>query len=387
MENFGGLTICSVFYFKLFLKKNYMQIHEITSYLESIAPLSLQEQYDNSGLIIGNPDDTISKALITLDVTEKVIDEAISKKCQLIIAHHPLIFGNISKIRSDNFTGKCIIKAIKNNISIYAIHTNFDNIDSGVNAALCRKIGLSNCRILKPKKNILKKLVTFCPGKHAEKVRKALFEAGAGYIGNYDSCSYNTEGFGTFRALDNANPFVGQAYKLHQEKETRIETIFPSYNEKKLLKALFNTHPYEEVAYDIYPLENSFSKVGEGMIGELDKTIGFNNFLNKLKHTLKIPVIKYNAGSDKKIKKVAVCGGAGNFLINDAIANGADIFLTSDIKYHQFFEDGNSLIIADIGHYESEQFTKQILCEILNKKFPTFAVLISKVNTNPVKYF
>ncbi|MFH0865161.1 MAG: Nif3-like dinuclear metal center hexameric protein [Bacteroidota bacterium] len=364
-----------------------MQINEITSHLESIAPLSLQESYDNAGLIIGNPAGTISKALITLDVTEKVIDEAIFNKCQLIIAHHPLIFGNISIIRSDNFTGKCIIKAIKNNISIYAIHTNFDNIDSGVNAALCRKIGLLNCKILKPKKNILKKLVTFCPDKYADKVRKALFEAGAGNIGNYDSCSYNTEGFGTFRALDNANPFVGQAYKLHQEKEVRIETIFPGYNEKKLLKALFETHPYEEVAYDIYPLENAFSKVGEGMIGELEKVIGLNDFLKKLKFKLKIPVVKHNAISNKKIKKVAVCGGAGSFLISDAIANEADIFLTSEIKYHQFFEGGNSLIIADIGHYESEQFMKETLCEILNKKFPTFAVLISKVNTNPVKYF
>jgi dinuclear metal center YbgI/SA1388 family protein len=364
-----------------------MQIHEITTYLESIASLSLQEPYDNSGLIIGNPGNAVSKALITLDVTEKVIDEAISKKCQLVIAHHPLIFGNISKIRSDDSIGKCIIKAIKNNISIYAIHTNFDNIDTGVNAVLCRKIGLSNCKILKPKKNILKKLVTFCPNQQADKVRKALFDAGAGHIGNYDSCSYNTEGLGTFRALENANPFVGKAFELHKEKEVRIETIFPDYNEKKIIKALLDSHPYEEVAYDIYPLENSFSKAGEGMIGELDKAIGINDFLGKLKQTLNIPVIKHNAVSNKKIKKVAVCGGAGSFLWKDALKSKADIFLTSDIKYHQFFEGGNSLIIADIGHYESEQFMKEILCEILNEKFPTFAVLISKVNTNPVKYF
>lgn len=364
-----------------------MKISEITSFLESIAPLKIQEAYDNCGLIIGNSDETISKALITLDVTEEVIDEAIMKKCQLIIAHHPLIFGNISKIRSDNYTGKCIINAIKNNISIYAIHTNFDNIDSGVNQALSKKIGLTNCKILKPKKNILKKLVTFCPGKHAGKVRKALFDAGAGHIGNYDSCSYNTEGFGTFRALDNANPFVGKQFKLHREKEQRIETIFPAYLEQKIVQALLASHPYEEVAYDIYPLDNSFSKIGEGMIGELEKTVPLNDFLKKLKLKLKLPLIRHNASQNKKIRKVAVCGGAGAFLSKDASRAGADIFLTSDIRYHQFFEERNSLIIADIGHYESEQFTKDILYENLKKKFPTFAVLISGTNTNPIIYF
>jgi dinuclear metal center YbgI/SA1388 family protein len=363
-----------------------MQIKEITSSLENEAPLSLQEPYDNSGLIIGNPDTDISKALITIDVTEKVIDEAIQKKCGLIISHHPLIFGNISKIDSGDFTGKCITKAIKNDIAIYAIHTNIDNIENGVNSALCGKIGLSDCKILKPKKNILKKLVTFCPEKHADKVRKALFDAGGGHIGNYDSCSYNTAGFGTFRALENTNPFVGKAYELHKEKETRIETIFPAYIEKKILNALLGTHPYEEVAYDIYTLENSFSKAGEGMIGVYKNSISLFDFYKKLKVALQIPVIRHNALKDKKIKKVAVCGGAGSYLIKEATSAGADIFLTSDMKYHQFFCIENSLIIADIGHYESEQFTKEILYEILNKKFPKFAVLISKTNTNPVKY-
>jgi dinuclear metal center YbgI/SA1388 family protein len=364
-----------------------MKIKEITSCLEIIAPLRLQESYDNSGLIIGNPEGEIKKALITLDVTEEVIDEAISQKCQLIIAHHPLIFGSLRKISEDDITGKCIIKAIKNSISIYVIHTNFDNVIGGVNTALCKKIGLKNCRILRPKKNILKKLVTFCPDKQAEKVRKALFDAGAGHIGNYDCCSYNTNGFGTFRALENTNPFVGEAFKLHKENEVRIETIFPGYMENKLLSALFKSHPYEEVAYDIYPLENSFSSVGEGMVGELEKEADLNDFLKKLKIKLKIPVIKHNALSGIRIKKVAVCGGSGSFLANDALAAGADIFLTSDIKYHQYFDHRNSLIIADIGHYESEQFSKEILYESLIKKFPKFAVLISDLVTNPVKYF
>lgn len=379
--------LVQLFILNYFWKKFPMKVKEITSFLESIAPLNLQESYDNAGLIVGDPGNNVSKALITLDVTEKVIEEAIAEKCQLIIAHHPLIFGNIRNIRSNNNTGRCIIKAIKSNIAIYAAHTNFDNIENGVNHALCRQLGLADCKVLKPKKNILKKLVTFCPDKHAGKVRKALFEAGAGHIGDYDSCSYNTEGFGTFRALENAKPFVGQSFQLHQEKEVRIETIYPEFVEKKLLEALLHSHPYEEVAYDIYRLENSFSKVGEGMTGHLKKPVDLNDFLKKVKVKLKIPVIRHNANTNKKIQKVAVCGGGGSFLINEAMASGADIFMTGDIKYHHFFEGDNSLIICDIGHFESEQFIKDFIYEKLIEKFPTFAVLISKVNSNPVKYF
>ena len=364
-----------------------MKIAGIIKSIESLAPLQLQETYDNSGFLVGDIETEFTKALVSLDTTEEVIDEAIKKGCNLIISHHPLIFGKLSKIAANNVTGKCIIKAIKNDISIYAVHTNIDNVATGVNAKLCEKLEIKNCKILKPKKNILKKLVTFCPTDKAEAVRSALFNAGAGHIGNYDCCSYNTNGSGSFRALENANPYVGKLNELHLENEIRIETIYPSYIERELLKALFASHPYEEVAYDIYPLDNEFSKAGEGMIGELHKATDIKTFFQNIKTTLGTEVIRHSEITKKNIKKIAVCGGAGGFLIKDAIASGADIFLTADLKYHQFFESEKRMIIADIGHFESEQFTKEILVDFLNKKFPTFAFLNSKVNTNSVKYF
>ena len=364
-----------------------MKIKEIIISLEKLAPLSLQESYDNAGLMIGNSDNELSKALITIDVTDKVIDEAIKKGCNLIISHHPLIFGNLSKITNGDITGKCIIKAIKHDIAIYAAHTNLDNVIGGVNFILCKKLELTNCKILKNKKNILRKLVTFCPTDKADEVRKALFDAGAGHIGNYDCCSFNSNGSGTFRALENANPYVGELNKLHFENEVKIETIYPSYIEKALLKALFASHPYEEVAYDIYPLENEFNMAGEGMIGELTKPTEVKLFFEKIKAILGLAVIRHSKIINTKVKSVAVCGGAGGFLMKDAISAGADIFLTADLKYHQFFETEEKIILADIGHYESEQFAKEILIDFLNKNFSTFAFLISKTITNPIYYF
>jgi dinuclear metal center YbgI/SA1388 family protein len=364
-----------------------MKIKEIVSCLEKLAPTSLQESYDNAGFIIGNSDNEVSKTLVSIDVTKEVIDEAIKLGCNLIISHHPLIFGNLSRITNDNPTGHCVLKAIKNDIAIYAAHTNLDSVVGGVNSILCNKLGLVNCRILKNKKNILKKLVTFCPSGKAEIVRKALFDAGAGHIGNYDSCSFNSNGSGSFRALENANPYVGEVNKLHFENEVKIETIYPAYIERTLLKALFAAHPYEEVAYDIYPLENEFNKVGEGMIGELTKPMDTKLFFEKIKTILDLGLIRHSRIIKRKIKKVAVCGGAGGFLLKDAINSGADIMLTGDLKYHQFFETNEGIILADIGHYESEQFAKEILVDFLFENFPTFAFHISKVKTNPVHYF
>jgi len=315
-----------------------------------------------------------------------VMNEAISMGCNLIISHHPLIFGGIKKIAPSDFIGNCIIKAIRNEISIYAVHTNLDNIQHGVNSILCEKLGLSACKILKPRKNVLRKLVTFCPSDKAEKVRLALFHAGAGHIGNYDCCSYNTEGFGTFRALENANPYVGKINKFHSQNEIKIEVIYPEFIEKKLLHALFTSHPYEEVAYDVYPLENEYSKAGEGMIGELSKEKDSNVFLREVKDILSIETIRHTKIIKQTVKKVAVCGGAGGFLIKDAISAGTDMLLTADLKYHQFFDAEDRIILADIGHYESEQFAKEILYELVKKNFPKFAVQISKANTNPVFY-
>lgn len=363
-----------------------MKINEITNYLESIAPTSLQESYDNAGLLIGDKNKNIEKALITLDVTEEIIDEAINNNFQLIISHHPPIFHGIKKITGETLTERIIIKAIKSDISIYSMHTNLDNIDQGINSILASKIGLKNPKILKGKKEILRKIVTFCPDNYADKVRSSVFKAGAGHIGNYDSCSFNTEGQGTFRALENTNPFVGKQNELHFEKEIKIEAIYPYYLEKQIINSLKKAHPYEEVAYDIYPLANICESAGSGMIGALDKEYDAADFLEKLKKILNIGCIKHSKITGKKIRNIAICGGSGSFLIRDAISANADIFLTADIKYHDFLDAHNDIIIADIGHYESEQFSKELIYEILIKKFPNFALQISDVNTNPVYY-
>jgi len=364
-----------------------MKLKEISNYLENIAPLAYQETYDNAGLIVGNAENEIKKALICLDSTEEVIDEAISKGCNLVIAHHPIVFGGgLKRFTGKNYVERTIIKAIKNDISIYAIHTNLDNVEGGVSAAICKKIGLTNCKILLPKENLLRKLFTFCPVDKAEVVRKALFEAGCGAIGDYDECSFNVEGTGTFRGSESSSPYVGEKGKQHHEKEIKIETIFPAYLEDKILRALFSAHPYEEVAYDIVSLENKHTRVGAGMIGELKKEENEQAFLKRVKKTMQTGCIKHAKLLGGKVKRVAVCGGAGSFLLNKAIAKGADVFITSDFRYHQFFDAENKIIIADIGHYESEQFTKELLYEILKKRFPKFALRLSEINTNPVNY-
>jgi len=364
-----------------------MKIKEIIKNLEEFAPLTLQESYDNAGLILGNREDEVKQALICLDVTEDTLKEAIQHKCELIIAHHPLIFKGLKKLTGSNLVERLIVRAIKNNIAIYAIHTNLDNVKAGVNGKIAEKLGLIEPQILQSQKGLLRKLVTFCPIEQAEEVRNALFRAGAGSIGNYDSCSFNTQGEGTFQANENAHPFVGNMNSLHTEKEIRIETIYPAYKESAVLKNLFATHPYEAVAYDIFSLENILPDVGAGIIGELDKEISETSFLKKMKDVFKVECIRHTEFLDKRIKKVAICGGSGSFLIHSAKLAGADVFVSADIKYHDFFEADESILLVDIGHYESEQFTKELIYGILTKKIPNFALRISEMETNPVKYF
>lgn len=361
-----------------------MKIKDITDYLEDLAPLSLQESYDNSGLLIGLYETIVNKVLITLDVTEEVIDEAITEKCELIIAHHPLIFKGIKRLNSNNLTERLVVKLIKADIAVYAIHTNLDNVKPGVNEMLASKLGLTNTKILVPQTGNLQKLVIFCPVAHADKVREAMFEAGAGHIGNYDSCSYNLDGKGTFRALEGADPFVGEKGKLHFENEVRIESIAPKFKMKKIIQEMVEAHPYEEVAYDIYPLENVNLNTGAGMIGELEIESDAKDFLGYVKKTLGTKAIKFSPLIKRKVKKIAVCGGSGAFLISAAHGAGADVFITGDVKYHDFFEFHGQMTIVDAGHYETEQFTKELICSKLKEKFPTFALLISKINTNPV---
>ncbi|MFC2086649.1 Nif3-like dinuclear metal center hexameric protein [Bacteroidota bacterium] len=363
-----------------------MKINDLINYLEGLFPVSLQESYDNSGFILGNRAAEIKGILISLDITEEVIDEALESDFNLIISHHPLLFSPLKKITGENYTERLVQKAIQHDLNIYSLHTNLDNISTGVNSIICKKIGLKNTRILDPKDNELAKLVTFVPTEHANSVREALFMAGAGKIGEYDSCSYNLSGKGTFRASENTNPFVGKKGEIHFEEETRIETIFPLFLKTKILNALFNAHPYEEVAYDIYPLLNEFNKAGSGMIGDLEEELNEIAFLEKLKFIFNAGVIKYTNLLNKNVKRVAVCGGSGSFLLKKAIHAKADVFLSSDIKYHQFFDADHKILIIDIGHYESEQFTKELIYTILSEKFSNFALRLSKVNTNPINY-
>ncbi len=363
------------------------KLKEITNYFEKLAPLSLQESYDNAGLIVGDANAEISSVLISLDVTEEVVDEAINKKAQLIVAHHPIIFSGLKKITGKNYVERTIIKAIKNDIAIYAAHTNIDSVSGGVNSKICDKLQLENCKILQPGSGQLKKLVTFIPLEYSDKVRDAVFAAGAGTIGNYDSCGFTAEGNGSFRGDENSEPFVGEKGKIHNEKEVRFETIFPAYLQTKVIQALLNSHPYEEVAYDIYSLENKFDKIGMGMIGSFTTPKSEKDFLVQLKNTFNTGVIKHTALKNKEVNKVAVCGGSGSFLLKQAIAAGADFFVSGDFKYHEFFDAENKIVIADIGHFESEQFTKELFYELLTKKFPKFALHLSEANTNPVFYF
>ncbi len=361
-------------------------VKNFTDYLESIAPLALQESYDNAGLMVGSPQQTVTGILISLDITEEIIEEAIAEKCNLIIAHHPLIFSGLKKLNGSNYVEKCVIKAIKNDIALYASHTNLDAISGGVNSKIAEKLGLQHTRILSPKTGTLKKLITFCPLAEANKVRDALFLAGAGQIGAYDECSYTSEGTGTFRASNAANPFVGKVNERHSEKETKIELLFPAHLENKMLAVLKATHPYEEVAYDILSLQNKNPLVGAGMIGELLDEVTEMDFLNQLKITFNAEGLRYTKLLNKKIKTVAVCGGSGSFLLQDAINAKADVFITADYKYHQFFDAERRIVIADIGHYESEQYTKELIYDIIRKKFSTFALRLTKINSNPINY-
>jgi dinuclear metal center YbgI/SA1388 family protein len=362
-------------------------IKDVIDYLEGIAPSSLQESYDNAGLIVGNDATEVKGILICLDSTEAILDEALKKNCNLIVAHHPIVFSGLKKLNGKNYVERVIIKAIQNNLAIYAAHTNLDNVQVGVNKKVCDRIGLKNCRILSPKKNILRKLVTFCPTDQGDKIRAALFEAGAGNISNYDECSYNTEGYGTFRGGEGTNPFVGKTGEQHRENETKVESIFPAYLQPRIVASLLKAHPYEEVAYDIYPLENSHPQIGSGMIGELENETDEKNFLKHIKEAMRTDCIRHTDLLNKKVKRVAVCGGAGSFLLNDAIREKADFFITADFKYHQFFDSDGKIVIADIGHYESEQFTKELFAELLKQKFSTFAAHLSKTVTNPIYYY
>ena len=365
-----------------------MKVKEVTSAIESIAPLSYQESYDNAGLIIGNFENEVKGILLCLDVTEEIVNEAIAKKCNLIIAHHPLIFKGLKKINGNNFVEKVTIAAIKNDINIYAAHTNLDNVlENGVNTKIAEKLGLKKTSILQPLNNNLSKLITYCPPAYAEDLKEALWEAGSGNIGNYDKCSFSMEGTGTFRPGETTNPFLGQKGELEKTEELRIEILFEKHNKHKLISALNQNHPYEEVAYEILDISNSDQTKGAGMIGFLEEPLSQEEFLKYLKEKMNLKVIKFTQSNKTQISKIAVCGGSGKFLLDLAIKQDADAFVSSDFKYHDYFEAEKKLMVCDIGHYESEIYTLEIFMRILKENFPTFATRLTEISTNPVNYY
>lgn len=364
-----------------------MNISHITSFLETIAPPSLQESYDNAGLITGRSDWECSGVICCIDATEDVINEAVLRNCNFVVAHHPIIFSGLKKINGKNYVERAIISAIKNDIAVYAIHTNLDNVITGVNGMIAGKLGLQNISILSSKKNQLKKIYFFVPPAQAQKVMSALFEAGGGRIGNYSECSFSVNGTGTFKPNENANPFSGEIGKREEAEELKIEVLFPSWLEHKIIAALQASHPYEEVAYEVISIDNSHQHIGAGVTGELPEAISETEFLQKLKECFGLQIIRHTAFTGKPVEKVSACGGAGIFLLKDAINSDSDVYITSDVKYHEFFDADGRILLADIGHFESEQFTMELLVTLLEQKFPNFAVLKTGVNTNPVHYF
>lgn len=363
-----------------------MIVQDVINHLEELSPLSYAEDFDNVGLLVGNKNSEVSGVLVTLDTIVAVVDEAIENNCNLIVSFHPIIFKGLKKLTGNSYVERVVIKAIKHDIAIFAIHTALDNAKNGVNDMICEQLGLINRKILIPQNATIKKLSTYVPKDKINTVRDALFQAGAGSIGNYTNCSFNVEGTGTFNGNENSNPTIGNKGITQEINEVKLSVIFAKHLEKNILKTLFKTHSYEEVAYEILTLENKNQDIGMGMIGELPEAIEEGVFLNELKLKMKTSAIRHSQLLNKPIKKVAVLGGSGSFAIQAAKAIGADIFITADLKYHDFFQAENSILLADIGHYESEQFTKSLLVAFLSKKITNFAIILSNTNTNPVKY-
>ncbi|MDO4727702.1 MAG: Nif3-like dinuclear metal center hexameric protein [Bacteroidota bacterium] len=363
-----------------------MQLQNIIDVLEQMAPLAYAEDFDNVGLLVGNRNQTINGILVCHDAIEEVVEEAIAEKANLIVCFHPILFRGIKKITGKDYVERAILKAIKHDIAIYAVHTALDNHKNGVNKIICDVLNIQNPKVLIPKEDFIYKLTTYVPEQNAQKVREALFRAGAGAIGNYDNCSFSSLGEGSYRGNDNSNPTIGNKNELTFTPESKIEVVFEKYLQNKILTALFEAHIYEEVAYQITPTLNKHQQIGLGMIGELERPTTALEFLNFVKQQMKVSVIRHSMLLDKPIRKVAVLGGSGAFAIEVALAQKADVLLTADLKYHDFFRTEGKIILADIGHYESERYTKKYIIDYLTKKIPNFAISLSKHNTNPVKY-
>jgi dinuclear metal center YbgI/SA1388 family protein len=363
-----------------------MKLKDLCAWLDAEVPLAFQEDYDNSGLQVGEPEQELNKGLVTIDVTEEVIEEAISNSCDIVISHHPLIFGGIKRLAGKNPVERIVRKCILNNIAVYSAHTNLDITHSGVSRKIADKLGLEDIRVLAPLKKQLLKLVTFIPLSHVEQVSSAVFRAGAGVIGNYDSCGFTVQGKGSFRGNEKTNPYAGEKNQLHYEDEVRFETVLFTHMKEKVIRALLEAHPYEEVAYDLYSIENTNIDAGLGCTGMLPEPADDHDFLGRVRELFG-PGLRYSGETKRGVVfKVAMCGGSGASLLKEAIASGADAFITADIRYHTFFEAENRILLIDAGHYQTEKFAVELIKELINKKFPKFALRFSDTNTNPVNY-
>ncbi len=364
-----------------------MTVQEVSNLLNDWAPLAYAEDFDNVGLLVGDFSQKVSNILVSHDALENVVDEAILKKCNFIVCFHPIIFSGLKRLTGENYVHRAVTKAIKNDIAIYAIHTALDNISKGVNYGMCDALGIQDPKILIPKKNYIQKLTTYAPNAVAQQVLESLFDAGAGSIGNYDECSFVSKGDGTYRGNENSNPVIGEKDKRHTEPETQLHVIFEKHRESQVLKALLNHHPYEEVAYEVTTLQNELQTVGMGMIGNLKDEMSEGDFLAFAKAKFKTGNIRHSHLLNKSIQKVAVLGGSGAFAIHAAIARGADALITADLKYHDYYQAENKILLLDVGHYESERFTKNLIADYLTEKISTFAIILSEENTNPINYF
>lgn len=363
-----------------------MKIHQIIQILEKWAPLHYAEDFDNVGLLVGNPKDEVGGVLVTHDCLEEVVDEAIERNCNLIVCFHPILFKGLKRFTGNSHVVRAVRKAIKNDVVIYAIHTALDNQAYGVSFGLSQALGLTNTSVLLPKENTLKKLNYYVPKAQAEHVRNALFAAGAGKLGNYDECSFSSGGEGSFRPSQNSTPYVGKKGERHIEDELQIQMVFQKHLASQIIEALLSCHPYEEVAYEITSIENSNPNLGMGMIGDLPKSMKPSSFLDFVKKTLGTPTLRHSHLGANTIERVAVLGGSGSFAIQAAKSKKADAYITADLKYHDFYEGNQRFLLVDAGHYETEQHTKKLILNHLTEKLPNFAILLSEVDTNPIKY-
>ncbi|MDG1762742.1 MAG: Nif3-like dinuclear metal center hexameric protein [Flavobacteriaceae bacterium] len=362
-------------------------IKNIINIVDQWAPPAYAEDFDNVGLLVGDPSGECSGILVSLDCIEGVVDEAITEKCNLIICFHPIIFSGLKKITGKDYVERVVLKAIRHDIAIFALHTRLDNHPEGVNKVLIEKLGVSNSKVLIPKPSGIKKLNTYVPKEHSGKVLESLHKAGAGALGNYSDCSFTLEGRGQFKGNEASTPHLGKPLEKINVDETQIQVVFESHLSPLVEKALLTSHPYENVAFEIYSLDNTLPSIGMGRIGSLKQSMDEEMFLNLIKTKLNPKGIRHSPLIGRKIQTIAVLGGSGSFAISQAKQQKADAFITADLKYHQFYQGETEVLLIDVGHYESEQFTKNLIFDYLIKKMPNFAIVLSRTKTNPVNYF